>query len=422
MARGQHPAHFFKNPNLRQSPARIWEDLNNFTDEVFEENVERYSEFSAFILLPPTFSQEGKFVKGILATHATDFLLARWPWLKQVFHIVAYAMWSGYPRAEHADAFMVPYDNPARKAWYDKKYPAYSKLPIFPVDDTDLFNEALMVPANPPEKTIDVLQVARLDQIKNLDIFAKALKIIARKQGKPLRALLHTGSVIDAARTGLRPSQTQELDKIQAALGHTDKYLTISPGHVSSTRDLYQKSRVVVMTALCEGRNRSIHEAMSCNTPVVTFEDFNKYSRGNSVVFPAGGGYRAPKFTAESLAETILRTLNAPEGTFSPREAVLRESGRRAVANTVVRGFAEYYSRELPGYGPEQPIESNEWLAQNMQAVYKQDLPGWWFRVEGVIGKPRFHIKGLKDFEGVAKAYSKLVLPGTAQRLGGKDA
>lgn len=411
MARGQHPIHLFRATSVNKSPERLFEDLNAFTDEVFDENVERYQEFSAFILLPPLFTPEGKFVKGILATHATDFLIARWPWLPKLFHMVAYAMWSGYPRAEHADAFMVPYRNPARKAWYDKKYPAYSTLPVFSVDDTDLFNEAFMLPSpKSQEKTIDILQVARLDQIKNLDVFAAALKIIARKQGTTAKALLHTGSNVDINWMGLRPPQTNELMKIQQALGVTQQYLAISPGQVDNMGDLYRRSRVVVMTALCEGRNRSIHEAMSCDTPVVTFEDFNKFARsgGDDVVFPVGGGLRAPRFTAESLADTILKVLNAPPGTFSPREAVLRESGRRAVSNTVAAGFAEYYAANIPGYAVGSDLSQNQWIADTMARVYQASLENWWFAHSGVIGKPRFHMKGLADLTGVAEVYAKL--------------
>jgi len=419
MARGQHPKHLFSNTRVNKAQEQLWNDLNDFTDEVFEENVERFNEFSVFLLMPPCFDNDGRFVKGLLATHATDFILSRWPWLKSLFHVTAYAMWSGYPRATQADAFMVPYDNPARKAWYDRKYPEYAHLPVFPVDDTDLFNEAEMVSMPEVAKDIDVLQVARLDQIKNLEMFARAAKIAGHVAGRPLKIHLHTGSVVDVNWSQQTEAQRVELMKMQAVLGVTQRYLTISPGQVPSLAELYNRSRVVTMTALCEGRNRAIHEAMSCGTPVVTFEAYNQFSRGDDVVFPAGGGYRAPQFTAQSLAETWVRTIKAAEeGWFNPREAVLAASGRRAVTNTVLRGFADYYRAALPGWSPEQPVEQNAWLQENMQAVYKTDLENWWFSRQAFLGKPRFHVKGLQDIAGVAEIYAKLVLPGGERGVG----
>jgi len=227
----------------------------------------------------------------------------------------------------------------------------------------------------------------------------------------PVRAHLHTGSEIDAewAGEGLHPYQRQELANIKALLGpEFKKYLTISPGKLPDMGALFRSSRVVTMTALCEGRNRSIHEAMSCGVPVVTFEDFNKYSRGLSTVFPNEGGLRAPKFTAESLAATLLEVLDSPPGRFTPREAVLRESGRRAVSQTVVDSFAEYYSKALPGYAKGQPIEQNAWVQEHMAACYQVSLEEWWFTILSVVGKPRFHAKGLKDCQGIFEVYSKL--------------
>lgn len=408
MARGIHPHYLFSNPNVQKSLEDIYVDLDGFTDEVFEENTARFSEFSAFFLLPPLIYRN-KFVKGILFTHAADLLLDRYPFLTELFNVVAYAMWSGVPRCARADAIMMCYDNKHREAWYKARNPDRAHQVWIPHDDTDFFNECIMAPSL-DQKDIDVLYVARLDAIKNLDVFAESLKIMHRKTGRRMRAMLHTGSQIDTNWTGLHENQKAELRKINAQLGNTPDYLTINTQRMDSLKPLYNRSRVAVMLALCEGKNRSIHEAMSCDTPVITFEHFNQYSRGGLhsgiEAFPKTAGLKAPEFTAESLADTILQVILNPEK-FTPRESVLKVSGRKTVFNAVIDRLP-YYRETLPGFEAGRHHE-NAWIDGAMRQVYGQGVYQYIYQLNDNAGKPRVWHKGMEDVDRVLRIYEKLL-------------
>ena len=117
--------------------------------------------------------------------------------------------------------------------------------------------------------------------------------------------------------------------------------------------------------------NEAIYEAMSCNTPVVCFRQFNQYVRGDAPAFPVGGGLYAPEFDAESLADTLHEAIGN-HGDFHPRRCFLEQSGRKNVFNLCLDSFP-YYELALPGYQRGRHVQ-NLWLDLAIQDNYQLSL------------------------------------------------
>ncbi|HET6345459.1 MAG TPA: glycosyl transferase family 1, partial [Myxococcota bacterium] len=221
MKRGYHPIAYYSNPNVSKPLDDIFTDINEFTDEVFPHETERFGNLAVFILLPPLL-YDGHFVKGILFTQGAELLIERFPWIQEVFHIYAYSMWSSFPQSTRADGLFMSYPNPARVEWFRTKYPERAHQVLVPLCDSDFFNEYSLVPKLSVKKDIDILCVARLDLVKNLPMFAQALKVLRQKYpATPMRATLLTGANFDINWNGLEEREKAELRKINQALGST---------------------------------------------------------------------------------------------------------------------------------------------------------------------------------------------------------
>lgn len=406
MARGKHPHLYFKNPKVDKPIEQIYEDLDGFTDEVFAENTHRLPQISAFFILPPLLYKK-TFVKGILCTQAADLLLDQNPHLQEYFHLLAYSMWSGVPRAARADGVMMCYDNPQRETWFKQKNPDRAGQQWIPHDDTDLFDDEEMSPVPSIKKNIDILCIARLDTIKNLEIFAAAVKHLRRTQPhRPLRVVLNTGSNINVNWSDLADFERTELRKLNEVLGSTADYIHIEPTRQKRLSDLYNRAKCVVMCALCEGKNRSIHEAMSCDVPVVTFAAFNQYARNKASIFPEKAGLVAPEFTPESLAETLAKVLDNPEQ-FTPRQEVLRVSGRVKVLQTCLN-IIPYYRQHLPMF-EENHVLDNLWLNAAIHHNYHRHIWQHLYNHGKDEGMPAFWHKGLEDTTRALNMYADTI-------------
>jgi hypothetical protein len=124
------------------------------------------------------------------------------------------------------------------------------------------------------------------------------------------------------------------------------------------------------MGSLLDGKNNSIAEAMSCNTPVICFQTFNQYPRGQDQIFPQGSGLLS-KFDPESLADT-LHTAFDNLTTFKPRLNYLKYQGRKHFFNTCLDYFSDYSSR-IPDYEKGEAYH-NLWLDLAIQHNYQISL------------------------------------------------
>lgn len=364
MSKGNYPFDYFSNPNINKPIEEIWADIDAFSMEVFPDEVKQSSLIDFFIPLPPL-RYEGKVTKGVFLSQGVDYIYECYPDIGKIFVSSAFSMWTSYPWSKHADSYCICYDNPEREAWFRRTNPDRADKILIPLQDADYTNEYFMAPAWATPKDIDVLCVARLSQLKNLPVFARALKIYHQRYGKKLNAVLVTGT------DGNEDFEKEEYRLMQEELGVVEDYMEIRP-HVNygDMPKLFSSAKLVVLPALLEGKNRVLQEAMACNTAVVAFKDLNKYSRGRSPIFYGGAesGLLVPEFSAESLADTIHWGI-INNASFKPRRNYLKYCGRLNFINKLIDSIP-YFRENLPEYTPG-AIEKNAWVDLAMQDNYQ---------------------------------------------------
>jgi len=400
MPRGRFPVEYLHNPNVTKPMEDIYADLDAYTGEFFENEPGLHESIDFVVPLPPLF-YGGRFIKGMFFSQAVDYLNYCFPRLRHLFVSLAHSMWCSYPWADSADAYLTCYGNVNRERWFKKINPARAAKPLIPLQDADYTNEYRLAPVR-IEKDIDILCVSRLQARKNIMMIAWALKIYRRKyRSQPVRMTLITGSSQDCDPRCLSEHAREQLQELDTILGRTSDYVDLL-GYVSHYEKLpeyYSRARVFVLASLIEGKNRSLHEAMACNTPVVCFREHNQFARQGAPMFADTAGLCCT-FDPEALADTIHAVLHESE-CFAPRHAYLRTSGRRNFVSQCLDAIP-YYRRALPDFSKGKHLQ-NAWLDVAVQDNYDVSL------YEFIYGKRSgiSQVRGVKNIAGVVEQYCK---------------
>jgi glycosyltransferase involved in cell wall biosynthesis len=229
------------------------------------------------------------------------------------------------------------------------------------LEDGDYLHEYDFPPKPFPEKDIDLFCVSRLIDLKNIPFIAKALKVYRQKYPqKPVRLTLITGREFDQNFQGILPYEVREWRQVESILIHPQDYIELIP-RVDWYRTLplmYARAKVYLFGSLIEGKNRSMAEALCCNTPILYNIEFNQYIRGETPIVPEGAGLGA-FYDPESWADTLHLMLNNL-GEFTPRKQFLKYRGRKNFLNTAIDSVS-YYRQHLPNY-QEGKHHQNTWL------------------------------------------------------------
>lgn len=350
------PEEYMHNPNINKPIEQIWDDIDNYSFEDRYENADHLQGSLSMVVPIPPVRYKGKFIKGVFYSQASKKILNKYPRLKELFFVCANSMFSSYPRNHQADYFFTCYKNEKREQYYKNKYPQTKNIICLPLQDADFVNEYYIANVPNIQKTIDVFCVSTPFPVKNLPVIAQALKEYERKYGYVLKVVYAIGK-----RTAIRNEDgtfdysnvedygKNQLKKVDEILGDTKKYIDFYP--YIEYRDLpkyYSAAKCGVLGSLIEGKNRFISECLSCDTPIIVFKDFNKYSRGDYPVFFGNSGEYVPEFTPESLADTIHKVINNQEN-YEPRRNYLKHYGRRNFVN-IIADANPYYRENLPDY------------------------------------------------------------------------
>ncbi len=351
MPTGYHAVEYYRNPDIDKPIEQIWADQNDFSDEHFSfEELKKYNftPLDLFMPLPPLLIN-GKFIKGIILSQCIDVFTEKFPRLKNFFHLCAYSMWSSYPKSETADVYFTCYDNPERDHWFKKTFPEKAGKILIPGLDSDFHDEYRIAPRN-VTKDIDVLTVGRMDSAKNHPIIARALKIYRQKYEDRIYLTHVVGKKgIDADYNGFNENEMKQVRQVQEILDSPKEYIKlISQVGYDEMGDYYSRAKVLVLASLHEGKNRSLIEAVSCDTPVICFKAHNQYVKGNDQVFPDGAGMYCD-FDPESLAAAIHEVIHNPEK-FTPRYSYLKNEGGRAGFFNKIIDAIPYYQKHLPEF------------------------------------------------------------------------
>jgi glycosyltransferase involved in cell wall biosynthesis len=396
----------------------IYADLDAYTIEYFEDEPQFHERIDLWVLLPPV-RYEGQFLKGICFSQGVDYLVKLHPQLPQLFFTIANSQWCSYPWSRETDAYFTCYPNGHREAWFRQANPDRAGKILIPLQDADFTPEYVMAPVPFARKEYDVVCVSRLHDLKNVPLIAAALKTYRRKY-RPIRMALVVGKAFDLNFKGLTPHERDELRKVEAILKHPRDYLELVPlaKYKEELTGYYSRARLCVLGSLIEGKNRALFEALSCNTPVVCFRQFNQYARGEAALsgqpsavshssapektlapaFPDGAGLYAPEFDAESLADTFHEVFEN-ETSFRPRRRFLEESGRKNFFTQCLDAFP-YYQTALPDYRAGHHLH-NLWLDLAIQANYQLSLFDFLYDRNSLLS----HVRGVKEIGKMLEFY-----------------
>lgn len=350
IVKGDYQYDYLHNPDINKPIEQIYADLDAFTLELFdEEECGKYST-DLFVALPPLY-YEGKFIKGLVFTQAADVLIKLHPRIKELFNVAAYSMWCAIPWSFNADAYFVCYKNKQREDWFKKTHPDKADKILVPVQDGDFNNEYIMAPYYGQVKDLDLLCVSRLSAVKNIPFIAKGLKAYRKKYpDEKIKMTLIVGKNFEKNYNGLDDHERGQLREVEEILGNVEDYIDLVPQiNYYELPQYYARSKAFILGSLIEGKNRAINEAMSCNTPVICFKQFNQYSRGDDRAFPEGAGLYA-NFDEEDLADTIHKVLKH-QGDFKPRYYYLKNNGRKNFLSRCI-DHIPYYKNAIPEYEP----------------------------------------------------------------------
>jgi glycosyltransferase involved in cell wall biosynthesis len=377
MPHGEFPQEYITNPNIDKPIGEIYRDINGFTWELFKGEERTPKEVDFTVVLPPIWYR-GRFLKGLFFSRGVDYLIEAFPGLQSMFTSMAYSMFCAYPWAEHADAYLACYRNPAREQWYRDTYPRRAQTHFIPLADTDYLDEYRFGPVPHVARDIDVLCVSRLQNVKNVQVIAQALKVYGAKYGRPIRMTLITGHRRGVSPGDLPPYARDQLAALNRILGRFEDYIDLY-GYVDHWEDLprfYSRAGMYVLGSLIEGKNRGINEALSCDVPVLHFREFNQFARQGDSVLPENAGQSAA-FDPESMADAM-HLIRENAGAFSPRLAYLSRYGRRNFLNRCLDSIP-YYRGALPGFIPGQHAQ-NPWIDAGLFDNYGKSLDSFLYR------------------------------------------
>jgi glycosyltransferase involved in cell wall biosynthesis len=399
MPKGRYPYEYFQSPTIAKTLPEIYELIDAYTGEFFEEDTAQHPHVDFIVVLPPL-SYDGIFVKGLFISQAVDLIINRYPVLKELFVCTGYSMWSSHPWSSASDAYLVCYDNPERTAWFRKANADRSHIAHIPLQDADYTNEYLMAPHPVLERDIDLLCVSRLHSLKNLPVISGALKIYRRKYSN-IRMTLIAGRPGAYSRHQMSPVERDQFQQMEMRLGCLADYVDLveHARHFQELPRYYGRARAVVIGSLLEGKNRSLNEAQSCNTPVICFEELNRYARGSARSFPEGAGLTSP-FDEEALADTVHKLL-LNQADFRPRAAYLRDNGRRNFVSNCLRSVP-YFKDVVPDLDLSD-CWGNLWIDLAIQDNYGCSLYDFVYGRQIALS----HVKGLERIGAAAEYYSQ---------------
>lgn len=358
-------------PRTDKPIEQVFSDLQAYSSEVFEDEDRLTQKLDFRVLLPPLY-YDGQFVKGIAYSQGVDYLHQIEPRISELFHCVAVSMSHAYPWSEKADGYFAFYKNPIREAWFRREYPDKSHIVLIPQEDADCPDDYFLGPQLGVQKDIPLLCVSQLIECKNIPLLAEAVKVYQRKYDPQVKLHLVIGTEFETSHpdfTGLPEHAVSELRKAEKLVGNLADVITLIPKiPYAEMPTYYSRAKVTVLGSLLEGKNRSIHESMSCDTPVVTFKHFNQYARGETEAIFENAGVYAEHYAAESMADAIHEAIKH-YGDFRPRRAFLTHSGRKNCLNKCIDSFP-YYCDCLPEYQPSNHL-SNLWIDLAMQYSYR---------------------------------------------------
>ncbi len=395
--------YFNPNAHLKYSNEDIYYFMNCISGEIFEQVPERHASIDFVCVLPPLY-YKNTFIKGVAFTQAPDIIVKIFPEIKKLFHIISEPMLCNIPIQSSGDALFSLYENKEREAWFRKFFPKRKEI-FIPLEDSDFIHEYIMQPHKEIAKDHDIIVVSRISEKKNLFLLAEALKCYRAKYKKDIKLLWITGREFDNQLNGLNDEEKSIIGQMLKIFNSDYQYVSmLGLVDYNDMPKQYARAKICVLTSLLEGKNRSIREAMSCNVPVLLFNDYIKYIRQEHDIIPNfenNAGKKVEEFSAEALADGIEFMLNNIDS-FKARKTYLESHGRINFFNKVLDAFP-YYKENIPNYEDEKAF-NNKWLDLAICENYNISLNDFLYSRNAKLQAA----KGLDNIWKLLEIYAKL--------------
>ena len=175
------------------------------------------------------------------------------------------------------------------------------------------------------QKPYDVILTGRLAQIKRIDVFLQAVKLVAERLPEVTVAIVGMGELYE------------ELKALAAELG-IERNVEF-PGHQSDVDDWLRRSKIFVLTSDSEGLSLSMMEAMMSGLPAVV-SDVGDLS---DLVDNGVNGYLVPRRRPELLAERLIELLS-DEAKLKDMALAARRSALRYETQATTRRWDQIFA------------------------------------------------------------------------------
>jgi glycosyltransferase involved in cell wall biosynthesis len=176
-------------------------------------------------------------------------------------------------------------------------------------------------------KTYDCIMTGRLVEIKRIDIFLQAIKLVADKIPGIKVAIAGDGKLL------------RELKKIACDL-KIDNNVDFA-GHQNNVEYWLQKSKIFVLTSDSEGLSLSMMEAMTCGLPVIVSDVGDL----GDLVENGVNGYLVPRRRPDLFAERLMELLSDGKKLESFSNAASQSASRYSMKSVV-----QQWDNILSGY------------------------------------------------------------------------
>lgn len=140
-------------------------------------------------------------------------------------------------------------------------------------------------------KTLDIVTVGRLVEVKRIDVYLRAIHLAARQIGQVHAAIVGDGPV------------RSDMENLAKVLGIAD--MVHLPGRQTDISGWLNRSRVFVLTSDSEGLSLALMEAMTCGLPAVV-SDVGDLA---DLLEDGVNGYLVPRRQPEQFAERLVELL-----------------------------------------------------------------------------------------------------------------
>lgn len=310
---------------------------------------------SAAILKEPRVIGE-QLQKGALILSQVDYVVAKYPAIRQLYYLIERRGWRGINESKCADIKLVE----DLSTWQEtlKQFPKSLLIDIGPADFVDIES---FYPLAESAKLYDGIQISSWDEFKRPNLFIKAAALLQN------RKFLKMGHFVRNGNDSEKSLRKQCIELTKCLNANIEYAYEISDSNIGKPTDkrivnkIINTARLGILTTAVEGINRFKMECLSANIPVLVPND-TSYPTKKHINEQTGILYEP---TPEGLAEAIEYALNKYES-YSPRSYIVSNTGIKIAIKKLVCALDTLCKRD----GVQSTYDGIYWDGRNESLVW----------------------------------------------------